>query len=186
MAQNRVPEPTLFEQQTEFSILPREYIQKFKSLDATPDVKNIKFFLANNSAPFTITNFLKAADAQRLHILGDGFTTIAYNTKIKTNTGANKLLSTEKIYKFTYLNNIWYEDVDAGAAGAGTGEANTSSNAGLTGQGLVLAKIGVDLPFKSLTAGANITVTNDAANKSLVIASTSGGSVSKTMLLTRG
>lgn len=39
-----------------------------------------------------------------------------------------------------------------------TGEANTASNQG-AGEGLVLTKSGVNLPFKTLTAGSNITLT---------------------------
>jgi hypothetical protein len=41
------------------------------------------------------------------------------------------------------------------------GEANTSSSAGGTAS-LVLAKVGVNLPFKGLTAGTNVTLTNNA------------------------
>lgn len=55
---------------------------------------------------------------------------------------------------------------------AGGGEANTSSNSG-AGEGLALAKVGVDLPFKSITAGANITLTGSATE--LEIASSGGG-----------
>jgi len=39
------------------------------------------------------------------------------------------------------------------------GEANTSSNLG-TGEGLATAKVGVDLPFKSLIGGAGITLSS--------------------------
>lgn len=52
---------------------------------------------------------------------------------------------------------VWTETT-AGAAG---GEANTSSNAG-AGEGLAKAKSGVDLPFKSLKAGACIALSSDA------------------------
>lgn len=45
------------------------------------------------------------------------------------------------------------------------GEANTSSNSGLGGVGIVLPKSGVDLPFKSINAASSkITVTDDFAN----------------------
>ena len=45
-----------------------------------------------------------------------------------------------------------------GGASPGGGEANTSSNAG-AGEGLAKAKVGVNLPFKSITAGTGITLT---------------------------
>ena len=46
-------------------------------------------------------------------------------------------------------------------AGAGSGEANTSSNVG-TGEGtLAKAKVGVNLPFKSIKAGTNVTISNN-------------------------
>lgn len=50
------------------------------------------------------------------------------------------------------------------------GEANTASNAGLTGVGVVLVKSGTDLPFKSIAANSNkIAVSNDATNKAVNI-----------------
>ena len=51
-----------------------------------------------------------------------------------------------------------------GPAGpSGAGETNTASSAGGT-QSLVLVKAGVDLPFKGLTAGTNITLTPGATD----------------------
>lgn len=52
------------------------------------------------------------------------------------------------------------------------GEANTLSNRGLTGVGLVEPKVGVDLGARSVTAGTGISVTLDADNKTVVIANT--------------
>jgi hypothetical protein len=56
--------------------------------------------------------------------------------------------------------------------GTGCGETNTTSTKGL-GEGLTLPKEGVDLPFKSITAGANITLT--ASAEELEISSSGGG-----------
>lgn len=58
--------------------------------------------------------------------------------------------------KFDFATNQWIL-----APFGGGGEANTSSNVG-TGAGLALPKVGVDLPFKSLVAGAGIVLTPTA------------------------
>lgn len=42
-----------------------------------------------------------------------------------------------------------------------TGEVNTNSNAGATGAGLVKTKVGVNTPIKRLTAGANVSLTEN-------------------------
>ena len=54
----------------------------------------------------------------------------------------------------------WLDLVNLPSGGGGSGEANTTSNVG-TGSGqLAKAKDGVNLPFKTIKQGANITVTN--------------------------
>lgn len=61
-----------------------------------------------------------------------------------------------------------------GGGGGGSGEANTSSNVG-TGVQLAKPKAGVDLPFRTLKPGANITLTQ-STNEILIEASGGGGS----------
>jgi hypothetical protein len=61
-------------------------------------------------------------------------------------------------------------DVTIASSGGGAGEANTASNGGTGGVGLVLTKAGVDLPFKSIAAGSNkVSVTDDPTNKNVDI-----------------
>lgn len=59
--------------------------------------------------------------------------------------------------------------------GGGSGEANTASNLG-AGEGLYSAKVGVDLRFKSLVAGANVTLSSDADTVTINAAAGGGGS----------
>src|SRR5947209_14451230 len=49
--------------------------------------------------------------------------------------------------------------------GGGSGEANTASNAGVDGIGIVLPKVGVNLPFKGLNIGSSkLSITDDTTD----------------------
>lgn len=65
--------------------------------------------------------------------------------------------------------------ISSTASGGGSGEANTASNLG-AGDGLFAQKVGVDLQFKSLVAGAGVTLT-PSANSIEIVASGAGGAV---------
>ncbi len=58
---------------------------------------------------------------------------------------------------------VWLETT----AEAGSGEANTASSSSSGGEGLVLTKAGVDLPFKGIKGGTGLTVSADANDVSL-------------------
>ncbi len=86
-----------------------DYDSVFKLLGATPSVKNQTRF-KTSGAVVTVTNFLDGAQGQRIHILGDGTTTVAHNSTIKRTGGANAVIAADKVYNFMYVDGVWYED----------------------------------------------------------------------------
>lgn len=104
-------EKVLFTQATIFQVLPEKQVGSLLKANATPTVENVEVWKAVNTGAFNVTNFKFGGIAQRIHILGDGFTTVIYNVnKIITNTGVDKLLAANKVYRFTLINEVWYED----------------------------------------------------------------------------
>lgn len=98
-----------FQNQIDFFRHPTVYDSLVNPTDTTPNVDNLDV-LRLSGAVVLITNFLKGYENQYLRLLGDGTSTIQNNVNIKTNTGANKLLLANRVYKFSYINKIWYED----------------------------------------------------------------------------
>lgn len=78
--------------------------------------------------------------------------------------------------QFVTNNGVAYTKTSGGwAVISGSGEANTTSNLG-TGEGIAAPKSGVNLPFKSLKAGPNVTITSDANEITISSTGGSGGS----------
>lgn len=102
-----VEEPTIFAGPVEFQQHPKTYVDSVSG--TTFDVENLVALIASNTGATNVTDFTKGADGQTIRILGDGQSTVVNGTLVKTNTGANKLLASNKVYTFTRFNNVWYE-----------------------------------------------------------------------------
>lgn len=130
--------------------------QNFAPGDVTPNVKNHSYWICANSVSVTITQFDQGQDCQELNILGDGFTTIANNSNIKTNEGADKLLAVNTVYRFINYSNVWYESEDKNAGGGGGAPTNAQylvlvGNASLSAERILA--FGAD--FTTVDGGAN-------------------------------
>ena len=98
--------------QTREQILPTITVDTFKTTTTptTKQVSNLRLIYCDNGIAITVTNFTGGAEGQSIALRGDGNTTVENNTTIVTNTGANKLLLTDKIYRFTLIQGKWLED----------------------------------------------------------------------------
>ncbi len=105
-----IQEETIFDAPVQFNLIPRREWVPFLAGDTTPSVRNFEFCVTKNTGAVTVTFFDDGTNTQELRIIGDGFTTIANNANIKTNTGAAKLLVANKIYRFSLYNRVWVED----------------------------------------------------------------------------
>lgn len=105
----RQPQDSVVTGQTTFQTLPNAFVNVLTPGIAAPSVLNATIHKAGGSV-VTITNFKNGQKGQHISVLGDGVTTIQNGTSIKTNTGANKLLATGVVYRFTLFDNTWYED----------------------------------------------------------------------------
>lgn len=93
------------------TVSDKEFVGIFRAADTTPSVLNLTKVTAGNVGANDITYFDDGFDGKEISVLGDGFSTVKHNVaKIKTNTAADKLLSADKVYRFTRFSNVWVED----------------------------------------------------------------------------
>lgn len=101
--------PEIIQAPVSHEILPFTIVDTFKSGVSTPNISHREIFKSPSSST-TITNFLGGQEGQTIKILGNGNLTVSNNANIKTNTGANKVLVANKVYTFTLIANVWYEN----------------------------------------------------------------------------
>lgn len=93
--------------------LETKFVNKFTKNSATPVVTNVERHITNSVAPTTITQFVGGQDGHHIKLLAnDANTTIKNNSNIVTNTGADKVLASGKVYRFTFwkATGKWHED----------------------------------------------------------------------------
>ena len=134
--------------------------------------------LSSDTKPTTASNgsiFIETDTGARYIINSGTWTLLAPGGNLDSLTDVDLTTAAptnNQVLTYTTTGTKW---VPATPPGSGGGEANTTSNVG-TGEGtLALAKSGVNLPFKSLKQGTNITLTNNSND--VTISSTGGGGI---------
>lgn len=105
----KINQPLRTSQPIDTEIPITRVISSFFTGDTTPTVRNCNVYKSPAGAT-TVTDFDDAAEGQCIQILGNGNLTVSNNANIKTNTGANKVLVADKIYTFTHIMGVWYEN----------------------------------------------------------------------------
>lgn len=106
----RITDPVEFVSTVTYAQIPEQPILTGPKTVTTISVLNVTRIRCSNTGAVTVTNFTGGQQGQEIKFLGDGFTTVANNTAIKTNTAANKLLATNKVYTFTLFGTVWVEN----------------------------------------------------------------------------
>jgi len=138
-------DPVKFLSIVSFSELPETPVLQSQLALTTQDVLNASRLRMRNTSPVTITNLLSGQEGQQVSILGDGFTTLAHNSNIRLNTGANKLLAANQVYILTRMNSQWVE-VASGGGVTHTGAFLSSTQANSTITPAVLTGASFTIP----------------------------------------
>ena len=125
-----------------------------------PDVFNVAVAVLKTSTSVEVEKFLGGTPNQTLKVRVVGAVTLKHNAggmgSILTNTGADKILFTERIYGFTYVSDRWYEQDDS-ATGGGGGTTNfpitaNDSNSGVASPALFDGSVGVTISANTVGA----------------------------------
>lgn len=140
-------------------------VQTFNTRDRV-----IQFNEADTSNPNIAYFYFITPQAGKAVLLGDGF--VSRTMRVSESDGTPTFSTSNIIFdsEFFYLTPDSTGDPVVSLRSGG--EINTASNLG-SGSGVFAQKAGVDLQFKSLVAGSNITLTPSAT--AITVASTGGG-----------
>ena len=105
----RIEGEVQFDAATTSSVLEKRFTGRLTKASTTPSVKNCENWITQNTGAVTVTNFTEGQDGQRLHIVGDGQTTLKHGTKMFMQGGADLLLATNKAYMLLRINGFWYQ-----------------------------------------------------------------------------
>ena len=139
--------------------------------DNQPDNDTTNWSEVTNGEINTNTN----AEAVGANEVGLVNAKVGVNTPIKTIKGGTSIVITSDDTSVTIA-----------STASASGEANTASNLGTAtdGEGLFTVKDGVNLPFKRIKAGTNVTITSET-NDIVINASGGGGTTQTTSFNTR-
>lgn len=124
---------------------------QFKSIKAGP---NVEVSSSSTEVTLSVAGLVSSASNS---ILGIGTGTI-----FKGATGSDLVFKKIRAGTNITITNGTDDITIASAGGVGSGETNTASNLGTTGEGIFAQKLGVDLQFKRIRSGSNVTLSSDA------------------------
>lgn len=75
----------------------------------TFDMTATQLVIPQHTAATTVTNFINGVSGQMAYIIGNPNITLAYNSSIRTSTGANKVLAANRVYQFLNYGQLWVE-----------------------------------------------------------------------------
>lgn len=106
-------------------------------------------------------------------------TIITKNSNVASNVPlANELVQGELAVNTTDRKIFTKDETDTVVevgGGAGGGEVNTASTPSVSGSGLTMAKVGEDLPFKSIIGGTGVTISEQSDSITLTADAATGG-----------
>lgn len=121
----QIPWPVKFLDRVTLSELVEEPFDLAPTSATTVSVLNLTRIKFSNTGSTTVTDLIDGQEGQLVILLGDGFTTLANNSRLAL--GSNTLLQSGRIYPLVYHGASWYPlPTAAPTAGAGISVSGTT------------------------------------------------------------